>query len=117
MELTENDLLLLASNIIEYLKKDFDVIRLSGNLRNTITLEKDDDGLIIKIPAMKYNIGLWKAKGVIVYTHEGSYATTVNKYNKNHKSFVEKSIQRGINDFLQQKNIQAEVIQNAIRKY
>ena len=94
---------LLAKLIIAEINKDFEIHRLSGNLVNTITVEYDDKGDIsIKIPAAMYDIDLWKSKKVIQYTGEGSYASEVNKNNKNHKSFVQRAIRNAIRLYQEQ---------------
>ena len=109
------DTLELANNIIYFLKEDFVIHKLSGNLADTIVLEKENNDYVIKIPALKYDIKLWKDKGVIVYTNEGSYASSVNKYNKNHKEFVSRAIRNGIQKTLESQKIRAEVLYNEIR--
>lgn len=76
---SDEDLMTLAKLIVENIKKDFESKRLSGNLVNTIVLEKTQDGVTIVIPAEKYNMPLYIRKGVVVHSGTGSYASILNE--------------------------------------
>lgn len=95
----------LAEYLEKWLKYDFTYIHLSRNLMDTITVTKRDDGkgYTVSIPAQIYDMKLYKQKGVVVYKGTGSYASKVNTtggHSKLHKHYVEKAIQRAIEELI-----------------
>lgn len=109
--MTQNQILDLARKIIDYIKKDFEEVHLSGNLMDNIVYSFTERGIDIEIPAEIYDIDLYVEKGVIVYTGEGSYAQDVNitgGFSKEHKSYVEISIRNAINDWLKENNFKVK---------
>lgn len=76
---SDEDLMTLANLIVENIKKDFESKHLSGNLVNTLYIEKTQDGVRVVIPAEKYNMPLYIRKGVVVHSGAGSYASTLNE--------------------------------------
>ena len=102
----------LANAIQRKLKESFDEKFLSGNLKNTITIEETDDGINITIPAQRYNISLFNEKGVVQYNSNGSYAQAVDEYggfSKTHTNYVEFAITDAIRECLREENEEAEV--------
>lgn len=89
----------LTDYIIENIKADFEVVHLSGNLRDTIVVSKTANGFSIEIPAQIYNLPLFRKEGVVVYTGVGSYAQEVNKtggFSHKHIGYVELAIYNAI---------------------
>ena len=76
---SDEDVMLLANLIIENIKKDFEQKHLSGNLMNTIAIEKTADSVQIVVPAEKYNMSLYMRKGVVVHSGTGSYASRIDE--------------------------------------
>lgn len=110
--ITQEDKRLLADLIVEYIKKDFAYIHFSGNLSATIQIEEDASGLRVIVPAEKFDIGMYKAKGEIVYTHNGSYADSVDReggWSGRHKNYIEKSIKAAIYRWLLERKIEGKV--------
>lgn len=111
---SDDDVMALASLIVQYIKEDFENKHLSGNLANTITIENTVDGLAVVIPAEKYNIPLYIRKGVVVHSGTGSYASRLDEEGSiirlpqyrpgrpkdvkigNHIGYVENAIQKAI---------------------
>lgn len=111
---SDEDLITFANLIVQYIKEDFEKKHLSGNLMNTIQIEKTQDGIAVIIPAEKYNIPLFIREGIVLHSGTGSYASTLDeegsiirlprggpgrpkdKYVGNHKDFVEKAINKAI---------------------
>lgn len=105
------DLLDLARKIEANLKKEFELVHLSGNLMNTIQIIPSENGFYVDIPADMYDLQTWFDKGVIVYTGDGSYAEEVNKvggFSKTHTGYVEYAIKTAINEFLKEKGLKVK---------
>lgn len=97
----------MKENISKYVKKDFEKIFLSGNLRDTLWVETIN-GIptnatakhlklhTTHIPAIRYDIERFRKEGVIAHTPEkGSYAQSVDEYggfSKTHKNYAENAI-------------------------
>lgn len=79
MKQGEKELEQLANLIVRKLKEEFAVKHLSGNLINTIQIEKSGDKIKIYIPAKTYNMLLYQTKGVVVHTSNGSYASKLDE--------------------------------------
>lgn len=96
----------LANAIKEEIRKDFQLIHLSGNLANTIEIEVVNQSTIrIKVPAKTYNIYLYQKKGVIVYNNKGSYASDVDingGFSGVHQNFLERAVMAAIERFIAQ---------------
>lgn len=75
----DEDVLLFANLLVEYIKEDFEDKHLSKNLINTIQIEKTNDGMAVIIPAEKYNMPLFLREGVVVSSGTGSYASSLNE--------------------------------------
>lgn len=110
----DEDLIVFANLIVEYIKEDFEDKHLSKNLINTIQIEKTNDGIAVIIPAEKYNMPLFIREGVVVPSGSGSYASSLNETGSiirlprsgpgrpnekkigNHIGYVDKAIKRAI---------------------
>lgn len=111
----QESITILANYIIEEIKNDFAIKKMSGNLVNTIVVEKKKGEIAVRIPAQTYNMLLFQTKGVVVHNNKGSYASRLDKEGssfisypngtrkgakrvspRNHKDFVDKAIQRAI---------------------
>jgi hypothetical protein len=96
---SSEDMRLLAMLIEDEIKKEFSVAFLSGNLKNSIKIEKGNgNGYNVIIPAELYDIGEWKKTGVKVYK-QGSYASMVDKdggFSGTHKDYVNRCINKAI---------------------
>lgn len=79
MLVSDEDLMVLANLIAENIKEDFEEKHLSGNLANTIVVEKTDTGVQVIVPAEKYNMSMYMKKGVVIHTGTGSYASRVDE--------------------------------------
>ena len=75
---SDEDLILFANLIVQYIKDDFEDKHLSKNLINSISVEKTADGISVIIPAEKYNMPLFIREGVVVHSGTGSYASKLN---------------------------------------
>lgn len=85
----------IPKSIVNSIQENFAVIRLSGNLVNTMQVSQVGANEVqVHIPAKCYDIKLFKEKGVIVYggnAGHGSYAEKVNYtggFSKTHKNYV-----------------------------
>lgn len=95
----------LAIKIAKYMGADFDEIFLSGNLRDTIKIERIQNGWRVEVPAQRYDIKKFKEEGAVVYTNKGSYASAVDEYggfSKEHVSYVERAINQAISEWVQE---------------
>lgn len=109
----------LADSIVDKIKDNFAQAHLSGNLSDTIYVEKvGHDEYKIHIPAQVYDQMEWIKNKVIVYQYEkGSYAEQVNKeggivngkHTGNHIGYVEESISKGIASWEEKNNIKIGV--------
>lgn len=101
----------LANFIAQRIVDDFEFVHFSGNLANTIRIENDKGKIRVIVPAVKYDLGAFKSRGVIIYQEEqGSYAEKVNKkggFSKKHKGYVERAIGEGIEEWLAYLGIKA----------
>lgn len=103
--------MVLANLIKENIRKNFEYYHLSRNLADTIEIEFDNQNVKIKIPAKVYDIALYKEKGVIVYTGEGSYAREVNENggpSKRHTNFLIKAVEDSLKVFNASFNLEKE---------
>lgn len=110
-----DDRLELAKCIEEAFKEEFRYIHLAKNLINTMKIEVTDTGVIIDIPAMKYNMKKFRETGIIKYYYRGSYAEQINNtggLSKKHEGYVEKCIERGVQKWLAQKGVSGRVSYN-----
>ena len=99
----------LAELIRAYIRANFETVHLSGNLMDTITVEKTADGFTVEIPAEIYDLKRWKKEKAIVYTGEGSYAEKVNQtggFSGKHANYVEDEIEIAIIDWGRDNNMQ-----------
>lgn len=102
----------LANMIIEAIKGDFKDIYLSGNLRDTITLERSKNGFRIVINARIYDLVKFKKDNVIIYTGDGSYASDVDVkggFSGKHKDYVERAIYKSIPIWIKKHNLKGVV--------
>lgn len=89
----------LIDFINEELHNEFKKIYLSHNLVDTITIEENNGGFILEIPAERYNIRKFKKDGVIVYNGRGSYADEVDEsggFSGTHTGYVDKAISKAM---------------------
>ena len=122
MELSNEDLEELASVIVEKIKEEFAIKKMSGNLVRTIQVVASEDKVEIIIPANTYSMLQYQTRGVIVPTWHGSYASKLDLegseffiypygtrkgsfkvYPRNHIGFVDKVINEGVNEWLARK--------------
>jgi len=73
-----DDARFFADKVVEYIKKDFVRLHLSGNLVNTISVSTFDNKLVINIPAATYDMYKYLKEKVIVYNNWGSYASQLD---------------------------------------
>ena len=114
----EKELEMLADIIVKNIKEEFSEKHLSGNLVNTITVEKLGDEIKINIPAQTYNMLKYLEKGVVIHTGHGSYASSLDEEGSsfmiypggtrkgsfrtspgNHKGYVDKVINKSIREW------------------
>lgn len=111
--ISELQLISLAEKIKNHLKDEFEELHLSGNLMDTITIDHDGDGYLVKIPAKVYDILQFYKTGAIIYREDkGSYAQEVNitgGFSGRHKGYVEKSINNAINEWIAENSFLCEV--------
>lgn len=87
----------LALMIEAEVMDEFSAIHLSRNLMETMSVYSDGDGdFVVTIPAIRYDIGKYRAEKVVVHQPErGSYAEQVNRtggFSRTHTGYVEKAI-------------------------
>lgn len=101
--ISSEDMRLLAMLIEDEVKKEFNFTHLSGNLKDTIKIEKGSTGgYNIIISAKLYDIAKYKEEGVKIY-RPGSYASEVDKtggFSGTHKEYVNKCINKAIDRWL-----------------
>ena len=78
MDVSNIDLSALQRIIVDKLNEEFSLKKLSGNLKNTISVEATANEIQIKIPAKTYNMLLYQTKGVVIHTSHGSYASKLD---------------------------------------
>lgn len=108
----DKDLQILADLIKKNIQEDFTDVHLTGNLMNTIKITRTTLGFEIDIPAELYDLNVWYEKKVIVHTNQGSYAQIVNEeggFSGQHINYVERSITKSINEWLQKIGRKARV--------
>lgn len=91
----------LARTIADKVRDDFLETHLSGNLMRTVSTYHGGGGdFIVSIPALRYDLELYRKKGVIVTTPgKGSYASEVDMsggFSKKHKNYAERAVFSGI---------------------
>lgn len=107
-----DDRIELAKCIEEAFREEFELVHLSKNLIDTMKIEVTDTGVVVDIPAMKYNMKKFRETGIIKYYYRGSYAEQINKtggISGQHTDYVERCIQRGIDLWLAQKGVSGRV--------
>lgn len=113
MEITDLMKKQLALFIQEEVKKEFSFLHFSGNLMNTITINKTKNGWEVDIPAEMFSISDYKKKGVIIkIPGGGSYASLINTtggFSGKHKGYVEECISKAINKWMYQYQIKGKV--------
>ena len=108
------DLLDLAKKIEENLKKEFELVHLSGNLMDTIEIIPSENGFYVDIPAEIYDIQNWYNNGLIVYTGDGSYAEEVDVqggFSGKHKEYIERAILESIREWLVENELRARMVE------
>lgn len=95
----DGDMRLLAMLIEDEIKKEFSIVHLSGNLKNSIKIEKGEgNGYNVIIGAPLYDIAEWKRTGAKIYRN-GSYADSVDKdggFSGVHRGYVERCINKAL---------------------
>lgn len=98
---------LLADIIVKNIREEFQEKHLSGNLADTIRVEKyngsDGIGYDVVIPAETYDIKEFSKTGKIVYTYNGSYASQVDVtggFSKEHKDYINRCIDKSVREWL-----------------
>lgn len=102
----------LANIIVKHLQAEFSIRHLSGNLVNTIKITQTKNGYAIEIPAEVYNILLYKKKGVIIYTNNGSYASKIDHtggFSGAHVGYVNRVINNAIQEWLAVNEIKGKI--------
>lgn len=96
--------------VAKNVKEEFRRIHLSGNLMDTLWVEKlnigneesisNEKAVVVHIPAVRYDIRRYREEGVVVHMpEEGSYAQAVNisgGFSHSHKGYVEEAITKAI---------------------
>lgn len=104
---------LLALLIEDEIKKEFTFTHLTGNLKDTIRIEKNgNEGYNIIVSAKLYDIAKWKETGVKEY-RPGSYASQVDKtggFSKKHKDYIDRCINRALDRWLTSKRDEYRLI-------
>lgn len=90
----------LHTIIIKNLKEEFAFKHLSHNLINTIKVEYASDEIKIHIPAEIYDINEYRAKKVVKYTGQGSYASALDIKSDNHTGYINRIIDKSIKEWL-----------------
>lgn len=91
----------LAHIIIKNIKEEFAIKHLSKNLMNTLKVESGGENIVkVHIPAEIYDIAEYKSKKIIKYTGKGSYASDLDKKSKNHTGYIDKVINKSIQEWL-----------------
>lgn len=102
----------LANKIVEKLKKNFANVYLSGNLKDTIKVNKTPNGFEVEIPAKIYDLAKFYKTGAIIYTNNGSYASEVDEtggFSGVHKNYVEMAIYQAIYEWMKENNYNGSV--------
>ena len=109
----------LAQRIKDEITENFDKVHLSGNLADTMYIERvGDNEYKLHIPAQVYDQYQYVKNNVIVYQPEkGSYAESVDEYGGyvfgkptwNHIGYVEGSIVNGIKWWKHRHRLKTEV--------
>ena len=110
-----DDRLELAKCIEEAFVEEFEHTHLAYNLVKTMKIQVTDNGVLIDIPAMKYNMKKFRETGIVKYYYRGSYAQKINEtggLSGKHKDYVENCIKKGIEKWLAQKGVQGRVSLN-----
>lgn len=101
--ITDEMLKTLADIILEEIQRDFEIVYLSGNLRDTIDIERTAEGFRIVVNAKMYDVLQYRQNKTIVYTGQGSYAEEVNKtggFSGKHVGYIEDAIHSGIRTWM-----------------
>lgn len=83
---------------------------------DTVFIEKTSDGYQVHIPALRYDMDMFKSTGVIVYTNDGSYAEEVNKtggISRKHVGYIEGAISKAISQWSAQLGLAEMKIEEA----
>lgn len=117
MKVTDEMVERLASLIKDAVRDDFETVHLTGRLRDTVTVERSQDGaVVVNIPAEAYDLGKALSTGVIVPRPDlGSYAELVNEtggLSGTHKGYVERAIERALVAWLKYYEVKAEVLED-----
>lgn len=110
---SSEDMRLLAMLIEDEVKKEFNFTHLSGNLKDTIRIEKDGDSRYnVIISAKLYDIAKWRDEGVKVYRN-GSYASEVDKsggFSGTHKDYIDKCVNKALERWLRSTNSKYKLV-------
>lgn len=79
MKVTNEELADLANIIVEKLRQEFSLKKLSGNLLKTIQVLNEGDKIQVIIPARTYNMLQYQKNKVIIHTSHGSYASKLDE--------------------------------------
>ena len=96
---SDTQLEVLAQMIQEQIEMEFERVHYSGNLKNTIEVNRTANGFEVVIPAEMYDLWTYQNKGAIIYTGEGSYAQAVNEeggFSGKHVDYVERAISNAL---------------------
>ena len=103
----------LALFIMEEIREEFKMKHFSYNLANTIKIYKNDSGYwCVEIPAQMYDFNIYKKSGAIVPWGNGSYASKIDEtggFSKTHKNYVDRCINKGIQKWLQNNQLNGRV--------
>lgn len=102
----------LADLIVENIADNFKYAHKSYNLVKTITVNKTENGIVIDVPADRYDRKKWEKDKVVVYLNNNkSYASLLDhsKSNPNHVNYVEDSINNAIATWLTNNKQEAKV--------
>lgn len=102
----------LANLIADNIRKDFNVVHVSGNLMNTISVYQTETGWAVDIPAQVYDINYYKLWGAIIPKADASYAQEVDEsggYSGLHKDYIERSIYKSIQQWLLENGFEGRI--------
>lgn len=103
----------LARLIVEQIKEEFKIKHLSLNLVNTIKVYSGVEGSwFVEIPAEMYDFKIFRKSGAVVPIGKGSYASKIDNtggFSGTHKDYIDRCINKAIQIWLKQNNINGKV--------
>lgn len=104
----------LALFVMMGVLNNFEMVHLSGNLKDTMYIETRGQSIALHIPAERYDIKKYLNEGVVVYTGDGSYACEVNVsggFSGWHRNYLERSLEGAIFQWIEWVGLKAEKVE------